>query len=204
MEIQDELIHYIKQQLLIKETVIVAIDGRCGSGKSTFASVLAKELDGHIIHMDDFFLPAPLRTKERLQQPGENIHYERFDEEVIVPLNRGENIVIQSYDCKTSSFEEPRNLQKKFLYIIEGSYSLYHKIKDIYDMKIFMTVDSAVQAARIAERNGVEGLKAFQQKWIPLEEKYFSESGIENQCDVIIDTTNGKGFFKKGSKQIEK
>ena len=29
-----------------------------------------------LISMDDFFLPIPLRTKERLQSAGGNVHYE--------------------------------------------------------------------------------------------------------------------------------
>ncbi|QUG42583.1 (d)CMP kinase [Psychrobacillus sp. INOP01] len=202
MESYDKLVHYIKQQLTIKETVIIAIDGRCGSGKSTFASTLANELNGQIVQMDDFFLPVQLRTKERLQQAGENIHYERFNEEVIIPITRGEDIALQSYDCTTDSFKELQKLPKKFLFIIEGTYSLYQKIRDIYDVKIFMTVDSSIQVTRIKERNGIESLGIFQQKWIPLEEKYFSEYSIENHCDVTIDTTNGEGIFRKGSKII--
>jgi uridine kinase len=200
MESHDKLIHYIQQQLPNKETVIVAIDGRCGSGKTTFASILANELNGQIIHMDDFFLPVSLRTKERLQQPGENIHYERFNEEVIIPFTRGEDIAIRSYDCTMDSFKEPQNLPKKSLYIIEGTYSLHQKISDIYDVKIFMTVDSTIQVERIIERNGIECLSVFQQKWIPLEEKYFAEYAIENCCNITIDTTNGDGVFRKRSK----
>lgn len=197
MESFDTLIYYIKQQLAIKETIIVAIDGRCGSGKSTFASILANELDGQIIHMDDFFLPVSLRTKERLQKPGENIHYERFNEEVIIPFTRGEDIAIRSYDCTMDSFSEPQNLPKKFLYIIEGTYSLNQKIKDIFDVKIFMTVDPTIQVARLTERNGIKSLRFFQQKWIPLEEKYFAECAIKDYCDITIDTTDRNGVFRK-------
>ncbi|MBE6760366.1 MAG: hypothetical protein E7554_09850, partial [Ruminococcaceae bacterium] len=43
-----------------RERVVVALDGRSAAGKSTAASLLARELDGEIIHMDDFFLPAEL------------------------------------------------------------------------------------------------------------------------------------------------
>ena len=39
-----------------KERVIVAIDGRCASGKTTLAREIAKRLDCNIFHMDDFFL----------------------------------------------------------------------------------------------------------------------------------------------------
>lgn len=35
---------------------VIAIDGMAASGKSTLAARLAEELDGCVIHMDDFFL----------------------------------------------------------------------------------------------------------------------------------------------------
>ena len=34
---------------------VIAIDGMAASGKSTLAARLAEELDGCVIHMDDFF-----------------------------------------------------------------------------------------------------------------------------------------------------
>jgi len=32
-------------------------------------------------------------------------------------------------------------------------------------------------------------LKAFTERWIPLENKYFDALNIEKSCDFIIDTT---------------
>ena len=52
---------------------VIAIDGMAASGKSTLAARLAEELDGCVIHMDDFFLPPELRTQERLSSPGGNV-----------------------------------------------------------------------------------------------------------------------------------
>ena len=46
----------IQQLLCQKETVIVAIDGNCTSGKTTLANQLAANYDCNIFHMDDFFL----------------------------------------------------------------------------------------------------------------------------------------------------
>jgi adenylylsulfate kinase-like enzyme len=45
-------------ELLLKEKqyVLVAIDGRCASGKTTLAAALKEKLSCEIIHMDDFFL----------------------------------------------------------------------------------------------------------------------------------------------------
>ncbi len=52
------------------EAKVIVIDGMCGSGKSTLAAALGKQMVGEVIHMDDFFLPFDLRTKERLSAPG--------------------------------------------------------------------------------------------------------------------------------------
>ena len=71
-----------------QEVYVAAIDGRCASGKTTLAKALAKETGAGVIHMDDFFLPEELRTKERLSSPGGNVHYERFREEVLENLKR--------------------------------------------------------------------------------------------------------------------
>ena len=64
-----------------KRPLVIAIDGRAASGKTTAAEQLRFILGGSAIHMDDFFLPVSLRTAERFAEPGGNVHYERFCEE---------------------------------------------------------------------------------------------------------------------------
>lgn len=51
------------------------------------------------IHMDDFFLPLEMRTPQRLQQPGGNVHYERFLETVLKPLSLQQTVFYQPFDC---------------------------------------------------------------------------------------------------------
>jgi len=69
---------------------VIAMDGRAAAGKTTLAEELAVTLGGAVVHMDDFFLPGELRTPERLAAPGGNVHAERFVEEVLPYLRRGE------------------------------------------------------------------------------------------------------------------
>ena len=66
-----------------KHPFLIAIDGMCGSGKTTLANYLAKELNASLFHMDDFFLQPHQRTPERLADPGGNVDYERFKAEVL-------------------------------------------------------------------------------------------------------------------------
>ena len=81
-QIIEELRTRIEREAQDKDSFIVAIDGRCASGKTTVATALAGLLNANLIHMDDFFLRKEQRTPERLATPGENIDHERFLEEV--------------------------------------------------------------------------------------------------------------------------
>ena len=68
--------------------IVIAIDGNCTAGKTTLAAVLEKEYDCNVFHMDDFFLRPQQRTAERYAEPGGNVDYERFQEEVLIPLKK--------------------------------------------------------------------------------------------------------------------
>ena len=62
--------HQINMLLEEKNFVIVAIDGKCTSGKTTLASQLAEIYDCNVFHMDDFFLRPEQRTPERFAEVG--------------------------------------------------------------------------------------------------------------------------------------
>lgn len=186
------VIDEIKNLLKDNEKLVIAIDGRCGGGKSSLGAMLSEEFDGSLFHMDDFFLPPRMKTKERLAQPGGNVHYERFEEEILKSLKNDEPAVYRKYLCNKGELSQPIKVEPKNLTIVEGSYSLHPTLRDYYDYKIFITIDPKVQHERILKRNGEEKLQDFINKWIPLEEHYFTELDIENKCDIIFDTTNIK------------
>ena len=179
----------IKNLLKKNEKLVIAIDGRCGGGKSTLGSLLKEQFDCNIFHMDDFFLPFEMKTAERLRKAGENVHYERFEEEILKPLQNDKSATYRQYLCNIGEFSQPIKVEPKNLTIVEGSYSLHPKLRNYYDYKIFITVDSKVQYERILKRNGKEKLQDFLNKWIPMEEHYFAELDIRYQCDLILDTT---------------
>ena len=179
----------IENLLKDNEKLLIAIDGRCGGGKSTLGSLIKEQFDCNIFHMDDFFLPFEMKTEERLKKAGENVHYERFEEEILKSLQNDKSVTYRKYLCNIGEFSQPIKVESKNLTIVEGSYSLHTKLRNYYDYKIFVTVDSKVQYERILKRNGKEKLQEFLNKWIPMEEQYFTELDIRNQCDLILDTT---------------
>lgn len=171
--------------------ILVAVDGRCGSGKTTFAARCAQVFDDcSALHMDDFFLPPDKRTPERLSAPGGNVDYERAEEELFAPLSRGEAAAYRPFDCAAGDFGELIGVPCARLNILEGTYALHPALAKYAQVKIFFTCSPQAQLARLERRETAESLARFQEKWIPLEEAYFSGLGIEAGCDVTIDTTH--------------
>ena len=170
-----------------KPAVTVAIDGRCGSGKTTLAAQLQAHYDCTVIPMDHFFLRRSQRTAARLEMPGENVDHERFLEEVLLPLGRGESFSYRPFDCSRMELAAPVTVTPGALTVIEGSYSCHPELWKHYDLRFFLTVDPEEQMRRITARNGAYA-KVFQEKWIPLEERYFTAFDLENRCDFVLHT----------------
>ena len=170
------------------EKAIIALDGRCASGKTILAEKLKKIFNCEIIHMDDFFLPFEKRTTERLAEPGGNIDYERFEKEVLNNLKSEKKFSYGIFNCQTGKIEEYREIDPSKNIVIEGSYSLHPKFHNEYNIKLFVSTNPKTQLERILKRNGPQMLKMFKEKWIPMEERYFNTFNIESLTDIQIYT----------------
>ncbi len=168
--------------------VVVAIDGRAASGKTTLAKLIETEFNAQIIHMDYFFLPPDLRTKERFDEPGGNINYERFYAEVIPNLKKKCDFEYGVFDCSKMTISGYISVLKNDITVVEGSYSLHPRFGDYADIKIFVTVDETEQIERIKKRNGEKLLQRFLSEWIPMEEKYFEAFNIKQNCEYVLET----------------
>ena len=168
-----------------KNHIVISIDGNSASGKSTLAENLANLLNAETLHCDDFFLPQEMRSEERLNEIGGNIHYERLKEEVIDKLRKPAVISCKAYNCQSGDFKNKFLMNKKVI-IIEGAYSSHPYFENYADFKIFLKVDEETQKKRVLKRNGEEMLKKFINEWIPKENKYFNEFKIEEKADIII------------------
>lgn len=172
--------------------ILIAIDGRCASGKTTLAAMVQKLYGSKycdVLHTDDFFLRPHQRTRRRLLQPGGNIDLERFWNEVLRFAIDGKPFTYRSYDCKSNQFRPERLIRPKDIILVEGAYSCHPKLWDNYQLHIFLTVSPEQQRQRIRARNGEDALQLFVDKWVPLEEQYFHSFNIPQTCEMLLDTT---------------
>ncbi len=196
-----EIVAEVIAQYRTGQRLLVAIDGRCASGKTTLAKALQKRLPCEVIHMDHFFLQPWQRTRERLDAPGENVDHERFLQQVLEPLEQGKQVCYQPFDCKRMELGEPVQVEDKPIYIIEGAYACHRLLQEYYDLRIFLSVSSEEQLRRIILRNGASGAEQFKTKWIPMEERYFEAYGIADLCDYCFTVASSE--YDEKEEEIE-
>lgn len=153
--------------------VLVAIDGMCGSGKTTLARLLSQIYDCNLFHMDDFFLRPEQKTRERMEQTGGNVDYERFKSEILDHISESHGLSYNVFDCKSQTLQKTVTTSWKLLNIIEGSYSQHPYFGKIYDLRFFCETDREEQLRRIRLRDGEQMAERFRKEWIPKENLYF-------------------------------
>lgn len=183
------VLEQIRKLQTLHSRVFVAVDGRCGAGKTTLAQNIQARTGCALFHMDDFYLRMEQRTKERYEEPGGNVDRERFQEEVLNPLKTakdGEYLNYRPFICGKWILGEPISERIGSLIVVEGSYSCHPELFDQYDLHVFVDIDPKTQQERILRRNGEEKLEMFKNRWIPMEEMYFSAFDIREKCEIQL------------------
>ena len=180
-------------KLLCKGPLTLAIEGGSASGKTTLAGILQEVYDCNVFHMDDFFLRPEQRTPQRFKEIGGNVDRERFFEEVLQFLQKGEAVSYRPYDCSTQSLGDVITVPPKMLTVVEGVYSAHPAFSRYYGLSVFMDIDPDYQRKRILKRNSPRLAERFFNEWIPLENMYFSGTDIKDRIDLLLNVNeNGK------------
>ena len=104
--------------------ILIALDGRCGSGKTTLAAQLAERFPGsRTIHTDDYYLPPAQRVPGWETLPCANMDLKRLRAEVLNPARAGQPFSYIAYSCREGAYLPPVSCQPARLVIVEGSYS---------------------------------------------------------------------------------
>ena len=168
--------------------LVIGLLAHVDSGKTTLAALLGRIYDCQTFHMDDFFLPIPLRTAERYAQPGGNVHYERVADEVLPHLHDNAAFEYRIFDCSCMDYGVMRNVAASEWRIVEGSYSFHPALGNYADLRVFCLIAPEEQRARILRRNGERMARMFAERWVPLEEKYFKAFDTRGSADIVLRT----------------
>jgi uridine kinase len=140
---------------------IISICGGSGSGKTTFADKIRKNVDQEvsILHMDSYYLPKlPKDLKTTSGRPNFD-HPDAFDwallQKHLTDLKNGKTIKSPHYDfkknarLKTSSIVKPTKVV-----LFEGIFSLYQEeIRKMCDITTFLHVEADIRFIRRLHRD---------------------------------------------------
>jgi uridine kinase len=137
-------------------TTLVAIDGAGGSGKTSLAGDVARQLDDCVVvHGDDFYRPMPEVERQRLDAAGGYHRYfdwQRLRAQVLVPLSAERDAHYQAYDWASGDLGAWHEVVAGWLVIVEGVYSTRPELAPAYDLTVFVDAPREVCLQRLAAR----------------------------------------------------
>ena len=169
--------------------LVLALDGRCGSGKTTLANALARQFPASVVlRTDDFYLPPAQRAHGWEQTPCANMDLARLRDEALRPAYAGQPVQYRAYSCREGAYQPAQELPTQPLVILEGSYSHHPLLTGYETLRVFVTCSKEEQTRRLQAREG-ERYASFAARWVPLEEGYFAKYQIAENADFVVDTT---------------
>lgn len=155
----ENIVEKILELKKTKSRIVVAIEGRAGSGKSTFAAKLAKLLPATTVESDGFYLPKVNRSEKTLEETFD-YDLDRLQVEVITPFLKGEKRT--SYlrynwgDWAGVDFDGLENkidLEFENILIVEGCSALNSKLSESVDFKIWLEKDEELASNWAVKRD---------------------------------------------------
>ena len=171
-----------------KNTSIVLIDGRAGSGKSRFAGQLAdlifqseKQLP-KLIHMDDLY-PG---------WDGLRAGSAYLNRSILGPISKGKQANWQVWDWqlgKRGMANEPANGWRSFeggnLVIVEGCGSVSLASSEQADLTIWMESDSSQRKSRFSKRDQGQ-FDSYWDTWSIQEDEFYGEEQSGKLCEIWV------------------
>ncbi len=171
----------LAQEVLAAERPrLVAVDGRGGSGKTTFASRLRRFLPSvAVIEIDDFINWSDLYD-----------WWFRVEKEAIAPLLAGERARFRIRDWETdplgASLGGWRDLGPAETIIVEGVTASRASIAQRLSMSFWVEASPDVRLARGVGRDG-ESMRPVWQNWMRLEDEFFERDDARGRATYVVN-----------------
>lgn len=165
--------------LAARSPQLIAVDGRAGSGKTTFATRLRRFLPGAVvIEVDDF-----------LDWGDLDDWWPRLDKEALAPLLAGDRARFRTRDWEGDplgkSLDGWRDLEPAQTIIVEGVTSSRAAIAGRLSMSFWLEAPRNVRMARGIARDG-EAMRPFWQDWMRLEDEFFVRDDASRRARYVV------------------
>lgn len=176
--------------------VIVAIDGKSGSGKSTIGLELARRSGGAYIDQDDFYSGGEIEQWSLLEASDRwdrCIDWRRVRSELLEPLRNGIPASYIPFDWDVMAMGEgaPIEIALAEVVILDGTYASRHELQDLIDLSVLVILDEDTRRNRVKERDGADWSEEWFRVWNEAEDCYFSFIRPEEHFDLVISGESG-------------
>lgn len=158
-------------------TVVLAIDGPSGAGKTTLAARVAWRLGCPVVHMDELY-PG---------WAGLAAGIARLDAEVLTPLAAGRPARYRVWDWSADAPGAERVLPPPALLVVEGCGASVGAAGERAALRVWLDAPTAVRRARGLARDG-EVYAPFWDAWAAQEEAVFTADATRARADLIVST----------------
>ncbi len=202
------------------DRILIALSGESASGKSTICNQITKcikelNLPVNILTADNYFKDISQLIKkygnfDLLRDAGYDVDApENFDLDLlrndILTLQKGEDILSPEYLVNGEGKSKPKSIPVKSqkIIIVEGMCSIYDKIQDVFDIKIYIDLDDTERKKRFLnrakQRNQDENNALKHWDYIQTAGKKYVASN-KDKCDIIL---NGECDLEYFSHMVE-
>jgi uridine kinase len=168
--------------------IVVGVDGRSGTGKSTWAAALAGALRGTLIDGDSFYAggtgvrrePPPERVALCLDRPKQR--------HVIERLRAGASVEYRPFDWLAFDGSlGPAQVHRSSngIVVLDGVYACHPGLEPLVDVKILLVATDETRAARLQAREGTVG--RWEHQWHEAEDWYYRHVMPVERFDLVVD-----------------
>ena len=180
----------------------VAINGVDGGGKTRLADELAlllKAKGANVIRasIDGFHNPRKVRYARGKTSPQgfyeDSFNFELFQDLLLKPLSHGDDLSFKhaAFDHVTDQKVEMPFTQAKppAILLVDGIFLFHEKLRDYFDLKIYLDVPFEISCARMAKRDGspTDPNAAENKRYVDGQKLYISACTPRQQADILID-----------------
>jgi uridine kinase len=131
------------------ETTLIAIDGVAGSGKTTLALKLTKDLtETSVVHMDDFY--------DGWNNPLSQKLTARVISQLLEPVNKQLPVSYQIFDWKLNRFTDFKSIPQSKYLILEGVGAAQREFRPYINKIIWIECEPNLGLSRVIARDGVQ------------------------------------------------
>ncbi len=159
--------------------LLVAIDGRSGTGKSLISARVAESFGAALVHSDDFFSATVTAVewdaRTAIERARDCLDWRRLRSEALLPL----------LDGNAAEWDQIR-VEPRPIILMEGVYASRPELADLAGLTILVQAPDVVIRERLAAREEAATLSEWQRRWMPAERHFFQQIRPPASFDLVV------------------